>query len=652
MRPNSRIHPRTIPLVSGLAVLVLAVGCGGSSGSSTSTSSGSTQPSLSATISAPATAKGGRGFTAYVPTYSGSGATYTWTATNGTILDGQGSSAITVQPALGFSTIHLTCAATAGSSNANGTADVTAVLPAATPQTLNTTTSVALPTTLQGSDPFSDSITYSVVAAPSHGTLTGTAPNLTYTSGIGFSGTDQFTFQTADAYGNASAPATVTVNVASPASVYVSTSGSDANDGLTLGTSFATIQHAIDSLGTGAYAAITTVVIEPGTYAENLKIQKSVTLCGDSPVTNPTTPTVILKPAVTGSYPPAGTTYGLIDIGGSVADSSGKNLVVNLQNLDIDGSSVVSTNPQVRGVEFFYASGSIQSCIIENLGAIPGIFGVQDGIPVRVWGSDSQPAQWTVQDSILRDFNKQALSARGTGTLTLTGNRLSGMGATGPSQQSQNFLFLWDAVQLNAQNNIFENLGPAGGPGRLVATDDSTGTAIGIIDGSSYYPTTFDGHTYTKYEADRSGLVIKNNTFINCQTIWYDTLYVGPSGASLGAYTNDKLLANNSVVGGYISEGPLAESPYLSDFAIMPGSAGAYDNMLQYVLAYYAAGTYSTNEIFISTGTYDLPSDISCATPVVLRAAVPGQSVTITLPAGSTHANVTAGSGVTISLRP
>lgn len=636
-------------MASGLLALVLAIGCGGSS-SPTTASSGSTPAPLSATIVAPTTAKGGRGFTAFVPTYTG--ATYTWTATNGAILDGQGSSAITVQPNMGFSTIHLTCAAVAGSSNANGTADVTAVLPTATPQTVTTTTSVAVPVTLQGSDSFSDPITYSVVAAPSNGTLSGAAPNFTYTSAVGFAGTDQFTFKATDAYGNASPSAAVAINVTSPASVFVSTGGNDTNDGLTLGTSFATIQHAIDSLGVGPYASITTIVIEPGTYSEHLKIQKSVTLRGDSSVTNPATPTVIIKPVVAGAYPPAGTPYGLIDIGGSVTDSSGKNLVVNLQNLDIDGSNVVGSNPQVRGVEFFYASGSIQSCVIENLGATAGVFGVQDGIPARFWGSDSQPGQWTVQDSILRDFNKQALGARGTGTLTLTGNRLSGQGSTGPSQQSQNFLFLWDAIQLNAQNNTFENLGPAGGPGRLVATDNSTGTAIGIVDGASYYPSTYDGHTYTKYEADRGGLVIKNNTFINCQTIWYDTLYVGPNGASLGAYTNDKILANNTIIGGYISEGPLTESPYLTDFAILPGSAGTFDNMLQYILAYYAAGTYSTNEIFISAGAYDLPTDINCSTPVVLRSAVAGQSVTITLPAGSTHANVTAGAGVTISLRP
>ncbi len=54
---------------------------------------------------------------------------------------------------------------------------------------------------------------YTVVAAPAHGTLSGTAPNLTYTPNAGFNGTDSFTFTVSNAAGT-SAPATVTLNVA------------------------------------------------------------------------------------------------------------------------------------------------------------------------------------------------------------------------------------------------------------------------------------------------------------------------------------------------------------------------------------------------------------------------------------------------------
>ncbi len=52
--------------------------------------------------------------------------------------------------------------------------------------------------TLTASDPEKDSLKYTVVSQPSHGTLTGAAPALTYTSAADFNGVDQFTFKAND----------------------------------------------------------------------------------------------------------------------------------------------------------------------------------------------------------------------------------------------------------------------------------------------------------------------------------------------------------------------------------------------------------------------------------------------------------------------
>jgi len=51
---------------------------------------------------------------------------------------------------------------------------------------------------LSGSDPDGDTVVYSVIKAPSHGSLSGTAPNLTYTPNKNFSGPDSFTFKVND----------------------------------------------------------------------------------------------------------------------------------------------------------------------------------------------------------------------------------------------------------------------------------------------------------------------------------------------------------------------------------------------------------------------------------------------------------------------
>jgi uncharacterized delta-60 repeat protein len=66
--------------------------------------------------------------------------------------------------------------------------------------------------TLQGVDPDSDPLTYTLLSAPSHGQLSGTAPNLTYTAAVGTLGTDSFTYLVSDGTAQ-SGPGTVTITL-------------------------------------------------------------------------------------------------------------------------------------------------------------------------------------------------------------------------------------------------------------------------------------------------------------------------------------------------------------------------------------------------------------------------------------------------------
>lgn len=66
--------------------------------------------------------------------------------------------------------------------------------------------------TLTGSDPDGDAITYSIMSAPANGTLSGTAPNLTYTPNLNYNGGDSFTFRVNDGTTNSNI-ATVTITV-------------------------------------------------------------------------------------------------------------------------------------------------------------------------------------------------------------------------------------------------------------------------------------------------------------------------------------------------------------------------------------------------------------------------------------------------------
>ncbi len=84
--------------------------------------------------------------------------------------------------------------------------------PVANSQEVTTPEDTPTAITLTGSDIDNGSLTFSITAAPSHGTLSGSAPNLSYTPAPNYNGPDSFQFVTNDGSVN-SAPATVTLDV-------------------------------------------------------------------------------------------------------------------------------------------------------------------------------------------------------------------------------------------------------------------------------------------------------------------------------------------------------------------------------------------------------------------------------------------------------
>lgn len=85
-------------------------------------------------------------------------------------------------------------------------------VPVADDKIINTTVNTPVGITLTGSDVESPSLTFAVTGGPSHGSLSGTLPNLTYTPTSAYSGGDSFTYTASD--GQATSPAaTVTINV-------------------------------------------------------------------------------------------------------------------------------------------------------------------------------------------------------------------------------------------------------------------------------------------------------------------------------------------------------------------------------------------------------------------------------------------------------
>ncbi|MDD2752225.1 MAG: Ig-like domain-containing protein [Candidatus Omnitrophica bacterium] len=84
--------------------------------------------------------------------------------------------------------------------------------PVAHHQSVNTDEDAAVNITLSATDADDDSLTYSVVTSPGYGSLSGTAPNLTYTPNESSYGDDSFTFKANDGLVNSNV-ATVSIKV-------------------------------------------------------------------------------------------------------------------------------------------------------------------------------------------------------------------------------------------------------------------------------------------------------------------------------------------------------------------------------------------------------------------------------------------------------
>lgn len=95
-------------------------------------------------------------------------------------------------------------------------------LPVAVARSVSAAVNTALPITLTGTDAEGSALTYAIVTPPAHGSLSGSAPNVTYTPATGFTGADSFTFLVNDGTAN-SVAATVSITVSAGNTVPVAT---------------------------------------------------------------------------------------------------------------------------------------------------------------------------------------------------------------------------------------------------------------------------------------------------------------------------------------------------------------------------------------------------------------------------------------------
>jgi hypothetical protein len=256
---------------------------------------------------------------------------------------------------------------------------------------------------------------------------------------------------------------------ASAASVVVTPPGTTACKNLA---SYPTISQAVSSVPAGS-----TIYICPGTYAEQVVINKNLALIGEA--SNGTTGTgasgsnnpVIVSPSggvqanTTDLYGyPSGEPTAAQVLVQTLPNSQGvwgAPIVVNISNITVDGSNngLNSCGTDLVGIYYQNASGTVNHVTTRYQELPTADFGCQDGLAIYAQsGYGTGTGTVTLENSSVHDYDKNGITADGTGMVaTITGNYVVGIGAT----------------TLIAQNGIQLSDGAAGKIESNTVTDDA-----------------------------------------------------------------------------------------------------------------------------------------------------------------------------------
>jgi nitrous oxidase accessory protein NosD len=185
---------------------------------------------------------------------------------------------------------------------------------------------------------------------------------------------------------------------------------------------FTHIQDAIDAASPGDHIRIC-----KGTYVEQLTIRKALDIDADSGA--------VLMPSIMKQN-----TISLFD-GAAIATAI---LVVDTTDVSISGltvdgvkNGIAECAPDLEGITFQNASGSIQRAAVRNFKLAVGLGGCQSGTGLFVQSGAGGISRVAIEDCTIHDFQKNGITANEIGTTAyITRNVITGIGPTAAIAQN------------------------------------------------------------------------------------------------------------------------------------------------------------------------------------------------------------------------
>jgi nitrous oxidase accessory protein NosD len=184
---------------------------------------------------------------------------------------------------------------------------------------------------------------------------------------------------------------------------------------------FTSIQDAINAASPGNLIRVC-----PGTYSEQLSIDKSLSIEGDNGA--------ILLPSnmlvnATGS---SGVPIAAAILVKEAADVEIEGLIVDTANSAITGCS-----PDLIGILYQNSSGSIKHNAVRNTKLAVSLNGCQSGDAIVVQSFGSETSKVTINDNSVHDYQKNGITGNELGTdVTITNNIVAGLGPTSGAAQN------------------------------------------------------------------------------------------------------------------------------------------------------------------------------------------------------------------------